>query len=198
MGGKVRPLFAKKESHMKESDCTMDTPVALANKDKVRRGKIVGPVSQAKGKTLALVEWSDGRIEKVAVTSLLTEDEADVIAAELKAKSDAKNAEANRKREKREALERDFEAVFDKFHPQIQAKMQQAAALIGEAEKLSEQSGIPFRPKFGTPFQMSYIPKSLKKKWAELQQDDEGYEFVGEFTGAYGGEYDGWQSSQVC
>ncbi len=184
---------------MKEIDCTLNMPVSLASKDKVRRGKVVGPTSQVKGKTVALVEWSDGKIEKVDVTSLISKEEGDEIASVLKAKDDAKKAETKRLMEIQEKLESEFEEAFNKVHPEIQEKIAQASALIGEAVSLSEKYGIPCRPEHSiSGANMSYIPSTLRKKWAKLYEEDSYSEFVNDLTGAYGGEYDGWQSSQVC
>lgn len=181
---------------MKEVSCTMDTLVSLNRKTSVRRGKIIGPCAQVKGKTVALVEWTDKKIERVDINLLLTKEEGDVIAAELKVKADAKNAEAKRKRERIESLEQEFQKVYDEVNPQIQEKLKQAAHLVNEAEELSEKYALPFRSDYGTPFQMSFIPDSAAKRWADLYGDNDG--FIGDLTGAYGGEYTGWQSSQVC
>jgi hypothetical protein len=102
----------------------------------------------------------------------------------------------------REQLEHEFAETFNKVHPEIQAKLEQASALIKEAVALSETHGVPFRPAKGLlGFRMSYIPSSLKKKFPPEftdEMDDEWYDFWTSLTGAHGGEYDGWQSSQVC
>lgn len=197
-GGGLLPGIAEGKLRMKEIDCTIDTPVALANKNSVQRGKIVGPTSKnPKKDTVVLVEWGGGKIEKIPIATLLSKAQGDEVAAELKAKAEVARAEAERKRLAAEQLENDFKEVFNKIHPEIQDKITQAAKLIGEAEELSEKYGIPFQPDVGIPFRMSYIPSTLQKKWAKLCIDD-GLEFIYDHTGAYGGEYDGWQSSQVC
>jgi hypothetical protein len=105
--------------------------------------------------------------------------------------------------DKRDQLEKDFQEAFNQINPQIQDKLEQASALIREAVALSEQHGIPFRPKKALlGFRMSYIPQSLKEKFAvndDGEWDDDWYDFWTSITGAHGGgEYDGWQSSQVC
>jgi len=94
-------------------------------------------------------------------------------------------------------LEKEFEQTFNQVNPQIQEKMKQAAKLIEEACAISDLHGIPFRPKVGTPFKMSYIPRSLKEKWKDILESDYGSDFVCDLTGAYG-DYGGWQQSQVC
>lgn len=90
-------------------------------------------------------------------------------------------------------LETDFEKAFNEVHDQIQLKLTQAAKLIEEAVKLSEDSGVPFKPEEPLTFvRPSYIPRSMEKKFPDIDQD-----FVAELTDAYG--YDaGWQWSQVC
>jgi hypothetical protein len=175
---------------MKENDCTIDTSVAFPGKEvPFRRGKVVGLTANSK---VVLVEWAGGTIAKVDVASLISEKEARAKEAELK-------AEERLLQEESAKLEREFEEVFNKVHPEIQEKIAQAAALIKEATEISEKHGIPFRPKKGTPYQMSYLPRSFKKKWGQLISGDEGYEFVVDLTDAYGDTtYGGWQSSQVC
>jgi hypothetical protein len=185
---------------MKEEDCKLETLVAFNGKKyPLKRGKIVGSVTKSK----VLVEWADGQRHLIAVNSLLSKGEADVKEVSLKEKFDKQQKKkAERDRKKAEAaklvsqLEDEFTKVFNEVNPEIQAKIAAANKLIGEAETLSEKYGIPFR---GTePFGMSFIPGSFKKKWAKLLDQEYGYDFASDLTGAYGGEYDGWQSSQVC
>lgn len=190
---------------MKEEDCKLETLVAFDGKKyPLKRGKIVGSVSKnAKKSKVVLVEWTDGQRHLITINSLLLKPEADLKEIPLKEKYEkqkAKKEELNRKRAKAKQaaaqLENEFEAIFNKIHSEIQDKIDAADKLIGEAEALSEKHGIPFRGV--APFRMSYIPSSLKKKWAALLKEENGYDFISDFTGAYGGEYDGWQSSQVC
>src|SRR6266850_1381638 len=91
-------------------------------------------------------------------------------------------------------LEKTFIKVFNENHGEIQAKISAAAKLIDEAESLSEQYGIPFKPKSSLMWcRPSYLPKSLKEKFPGIDM-----EFVMDSTGAYGDEgYSGWQMSQV-
>lgn len=184
---------------MKFEECKVDAMVALpGTKFPLKRGKIV-KINNMK----ALVEWQDSQRTIVAITYLLSKEDADTKDSELekkaiqaKEKLDKKKAAAEALKNKQVELEREFEETFNKVHPEILAKMKQADKLFGEAEKLSEEYGIPFR---GGPFNMSYIPESLNKKWDKLIKEHEyGHDFISDLTGAYGGEYDGWQTSQVC
>ena len=96
-------------------------------------------------------------------------------------------------------LEKKFRETFAEIHPQIQAKIKAAAQLVNEAEELSEKHGIPFRPQTAVAgHAMSYIPDSFEAIYGDLKQDDDVYSAITDLTGAYGDEYSGWQSSQVC
>lgn len=189
---------------MREQDYKIDMPVGLLVGEHIKRGKTVGPIYKSSlGTKMALVEWSNGKIEKIGFTYLLTEEEANVKEAELQAAADKLLAEAAKANEAREQLEREWTETFHKVHPEIQAKLEQASNLIKEAVALSEAHGIPFRPeKAVLGFRMSYIPRSLKEKLPPTVEDgwdDDWYDFWTSLTGAHGGgEYDGWQSSQVC
>lgn len=95
-----------------------------------------------------------------------------------------------------------FKKVCEEVNPQIQNKLKAASALIKEAIALAEEHGIPFRPveriMFCTP---SYFPNSFKNKWsliADNDDDDDNYDALYTLTGASGGQYSGWQSSQTC
>ena len=88
-----------------------------------------------------------------------------------------------------------FEETFNSIHAQIQAKMAEANRAIKEATALAEEHGIPFRPQYGTPFRMSYIPDSFSEKFPEVSESD-GWQ---DLTNAHGGyDYTGWQQSQTC
>jgi hypothetical protein len=89
-----------------------------------------------------------------------------------------------------------FEETFNSVHDQIQKKVAEAAKLLREATSLSEKLGVPFRPRVGTPFRMSYIPDSFESKFPEVSNN---YDDWTELTNAHGGsDYTGWQSSQTC
>lgn len=88
-----------------------------------------------------------------------------------------------------------FEQTFNSIHDQIQGKIAAAAKLLDEATDLAEEHGIPFRPKVGMPFRMSYIPDSFEEKFPEVKNGDDWYDL----TNAHGGyDYTGWQASQTC
>jgi hypothetical protein len=90
-----------------------------------------------------------------------------------------------------------FEETFNTIHPQIQAKLAEAAKALREATTLAEKHGIPFRPQVGTPFRMSYIPDSFEEKFPEVSKDGD-YAWS-DLTNAHsGGDYAGWQQSQTC
>src|ERR1700723_2063982 len=66
-------------------------------------------------------------------------------------------------------LEREFLKTFHAVHGKIQENLRQASLLIEEAVKLSEENGMPFRPKFNLcGFKMSYIPRSMEEKFPKL------------------------------
>lgn len=89
-----------------------------------------------------------------------------------------------------------FEQTFNAVHDQIQEKVAAAAKLLNEATALSEKHGIPFRPKVGMPFRMSYIPDSFADKFPEVSESHDDW---CDLTNAHGGgDYTGWQASQTC
>lgn len=130
----------------------------------IKKGNIIG--NSVKDAFRCAVEWDDGSVEKVEVSKLILCPD----------------------------LEEDFARVCKQHLPQIHEKLNAAAKLINEAEAISEEHGVPFRPQhdimFCTP---SYIPASFKQKWGE----DLDYDLIYELTDA-GGSYDGWQQSQTC
>lgn len=96
-----------------------------------------------------------------------------------------------------QGLEKSFREAYDLVHLDIQTKVAEAAKLLKEAEELSNNSGVPFRPQKSIGgFAVSYMPASFKEKFGddEIIQD-----LAADLTGAYGGrEYEGWQQSQTC
>lgn len=97
--------------------------------------------------------------------------------------------------EKLSQLETEFRATFEKVHPEIQAKLEEAARLINEACALAEEHGVPFRPKKRLVFiAPSYIPRSFAQKFPELYEE---YDLWADITGAHGSD-EGWQYSQTC
>lgn len=95
----------------------------------------------------------------------------------------------------RAALEVEFRAAVDEVSEMIQSKLNMAATLIAEAEKISEETGVPFSASV-SPLGQSYFPASFSKKYGKL-----GHDFVTDLTGAwteYWSEGAGWQHSDVC
>lgn len=89
-----------------------------------------------------------------------------------------------------------FEETFSSVHEEIQEKIAAAAKLLSEATSLAEKHGVPFRPKKGTPFRMSYIPDTFHRKFPEVSEN---YDDWCDLTNAHGGgDYTGWQMSQTC
>ena len=72
--------------------------------------------------------------------------------------------------------------------------------MLEEAEKLSEEHGIPFYPEKSIINGMAqgYMPQSFDSIYGELVNDDETSDMVSELTGVYKhntDDYSGWQSS---
>lgn len=95
-------------------------------------------------------------------------------------------------------LEQKFRDAFAKHNPEIQAKLEEAAKLISEAEKLSEDHGIPFQSPTGGLLDGSchgYFPASFNSIYGDLLEESP--DLVDQLTGVYRYEEngDGWQSS---
>jgi len=88
-------------------------------------------------------------------------------------------------------IERTFRLAVSDAHKRIDEKLAVARAALREAEKISEETGIPFSASI-SPLSQSYIPQSLEQKFPDLDP-----EFVSDLTQAWG-EYGGWQHSAVC
>lgn len=93
-------------------------------------------------------------------------------------------------------LEQKFRDVYTKHIGSIQEKVSAAAKLLKEAEKLSEEHGIPFNNKESLVDGscQGYFPHSFDSIFGELMNEDS--DVVNELTGVY--QYDGntgWQSS---
>lgn len=93
-------------------------------------------------------------------------------------------------------LEKQFQQVNETVGKEIKEKLSAASKLVREAEKLSEQHGLPFRAGV-SPLSQSYVPESFRSKWPDLDRD-----FAVDETGAwseYGyDDYGGWAHSAVC
>lgn len=88
-------------------------------------------------------------------------------------------------------LEKTFAKVANDIIPQIEEKLAAAMKLLGEAEELSEEHGVPFYSNI-SPLGQSFRPESFAEKFSEVDSD-----VVYDLTESYG-EYDGWQHSAVC
>lgn len=115
----------------------------------------------------AVVKWDDGTEETLQSWGLHPEDSA---------------------------LERQFRSAVPDVHALISEKLALSAQYLAEAQKISDDSGIPFYSHI-SPLSQSYVPNSLQEKWNEVSR-----EVVQEETEA-GSEDDycgGWQHSAVC
>lgn len=97
-------------------------------------------------------------------------------------------------------LEKKFREAFAKYNPEIREKVDTAAKLLREAEKLSEEHGIPFKSPKGGLLDSScngYFPQSFDSIYGDLLNENP--DIVDDVTGVY--RYDseyggsGWQSS---
>lgn len=88
-------------------------------------------------------------------------------------------------------LEREFRLAASPVLSEIQRKVTQAAKLLSEAVKLSEEHGIPFNSEVSFLGQ-SYTPASFEEKFDGVSSD-----LVYEITEATS-EYAGWEHSDVC
>lgn len=91
-------------------------------------------------------------------------------------------------------LEQKFRDAFNTYHPQIQEKLEAAAKLIDEAEKISEDNGIPFSSHLMSS--TGYVPGSFDSMYQELMEEGDA-DVVHELTGMYNTEYTGWQTSST-
>jgi hypothetical protein len=88
-------------------------------------------------------------------------------------------------------MERSFRLSMIDAHEKIEEQLAIARTALNKAEKISDETGIPFYANV-TPLSQSYVPASMAEKFPDLDRI-----FAGEITGAYG-EYGGWQHSEVC
>jgi len=190
---------------MKLEDVSLGTRVALVVNKNIKCGKVIAINSVVSNVSILIIEWDGGDLAKMNVSLLVAEADVMDQIREKKAKEAIKKAELVAEKAASQALinsfEKDFKEVFDKINPEIQSKLEQAHQLISEATSLSEEHGIPFKPKHGIPFQMSYVPESLEERFPALEKDKDWvlHDKMWNLTGAYNsGGYSGWQSSQNC
>ncbi len=92
-------------------------------------------------------------------------------------------------------LELEFKKVAEETTVLIKEQMKLAAEALAKAEKLSEESGIPFYANV-SPLGQSYFPSSFKNKWEYVNEDE-----LYRLTKTYPSEYsngEGWEHSAVC
>ncbi len=71
-------------------------------------------------------------------------------------------------------LEIKFREALKEAHAKIDEKLKEADMKVQEAIKISEECGIPFSSCVeGMPMIRTFIPKSFRKKWKKLE-DEEG------------------------
>jgi hypothetical protein len=110
---------------MKASECTLKARVGfISGYGGVSRGSvIVEPTTLPNGQEVVVVEWDNGGIQKLGVSSLVPE--AEIAAEEARAKAE------------KERLEAEFAVVAAK----VKEKADAAAALINEAQELASTIG---------------------------------------------------------
>lgn len=91
-------------------------------------------------------------------------------------------------------LEKQFKAVYDEHIQEINVHLEKASEELQKAVKISEKYGIPFGTNISFLGQ-NYTPRSLEKKWKDLDQDI--IQEVSDYEISFN-EYDGWQHSAVC
>jgi len=111
----------KDQMALKEEQATIGA-IVFKNSDEapLRKGKIAGPVVNG----VAIVEWDDGQLAKVAIKTLLGQVEG--------------MAENQRLQDEKDRLEREFEEV----QAEVEEKLSAAAKLINEAAALADRKNV--------------------------------------------------------
>jgi hypothetical protein len=110
---------------LKNTDCTLGIVVALDQKTlPLQRGHIAGPVTtHPSAGEVVVVEWKNGTLQKVTLRSLILEEEANRIEAELQLAKDK------------------LEAEFEKTAEEVGKKLIAAAKLVREAAVIADKAG---------------------------------------------------------
>lgn len=95
------------------------TVYASGHKAPLAKGKIASPIDNTHGNNIVIVEWSDGRLDKRQIRTLLSEVDG--------------AAENQRMLDEQARLEEEF----DKAQEQCRAKLAEAAKLVNEAAALA-------------------------------------------------------------
>lgn len=94
-------------------------------------------------------------------------------------------------------IEKQFEEAVRIARKKIDKHLQKAMDELKEAEKISEEMGIPFFSQL-SPIAQSFTPESFADKWADKLGFDR-IDWASEIIGAnIEDEYPGWQHSDVC
>lgn len=121
------------------------------------------------------------------------------------------NEEENKESENKQKLDKlllEFEALVAKVKPQIEAELELARRALARAEKLSDDSGVPFSSEVYVWTENVYMPASFSKMYQEMENLDlDGNEdfcySLETIIGCYpnhsqpGWESDGWSSSSL-
>lgn len=117
---------------LKNTDCVMGTAVALNERVlPLKRGHVAGPVTtHPTAGEVVIVEWpanwGANTLQKVTLRSLLNEEDATKLEAELQIEADAAKAKQDK-----------LEAEFQQTAKEVSKKMKAAAKLIREASDLA-------------------------------------------------------------
>lgn len=91
-------------------------------------------------------------------------------------------------------LEDKFKEAVTLATEEINKQLDIAKKAIAEAEKISEEYGVPFST-YVSPLGQSYRPNSFDDKWGDLENADD---IIEDMTGDFLPEYEGWEHSAVC
>lgn len=100
------------------------TVYAQGNKAPLAKGKIASPIDNTNGNNIVIVEWSDGRLDKRQIRSLLSELEG--------------IAENHRLQDEQDRLEEEFARVEEA----VKEKLTEAAKLVNEAAILANNADV--------------------------------------------------------
>lgn len=100
------------------------TVYAAGNTAPLAKGKIASPIDNTHGNNIVIVEWSDGRLDKRQLKSLLSEVDGIAENQRLQAEKDR------------------LEAEFTKVEEACKEKLAQAAKLISEAAELASNADV--------------------------------------------------------
>lgn len=88
-------------------------------------------------------------------------------------------------------IEEQFDEAVQKANKKIDQLLKKAEEALAEAEKISEEYGVPFYANV-SPIYQQYTPESFFTKWEKIDPEYAGVEDADEYGGS------GWQHSDVC